>query len=65
MLNVMLKQFTWCELMRPFGIDGDRPITDKQFEDLMRPTNDDVSIEGVKIRCLSVPEDWEPPVGAQ
>lgn len=64
MINATLKQYAWSELLRPFGSEGDKPITDKQFEDLMRPTNDDVSIEGVKIRCLSVPADWEPSVSA-
>jgi hypothetical protein len=40
MLTAKLRQYTWDELLRPFGDAGDVPITDEEFEDLMKPTND-------------------------
>ena len=39
MCNVVLRQYTCDELMRPFS--DNRPVTDDEFEQLMAPTNFD------------------------
>ncbi|MDO8303288.1 MAG: hypothetical protein Q7T18_08605 [Sedimentisphaerales bacterium] len=50
MLNATLKQYTWDELMTPFG--NNKPITDDEFTALMAPTNSDTSIDNVPLTAF-------------
>lgn len=50
MLNVTLRQYSWGDLMTPFG--NDDPITDAEFVALMAPTNSDTSIDTIPLTAL-------------
>lgn len=52
MLNVTLRQYSWNELMRPFG--DDKPISDEEFMSLMAPTNTDTPIDRVPLTALTM-----------
>ena len=50
MLNATFRQYTWDELMAPFG--DDKPVSDDEFRALMAPTNSDTSIDNVPLTAL-------------
>lgn len=50
MLNAMLKQYSWDDLMCP--CKSAQPISDAQFVALMAPTNSDTSINDVPLTAM-------------
>lgn len=58
MLNAMLRQYSWDELMFPFA--SNEQISDAAFVALMAPTNSDTSINDVPLNAMPMRDPGMP-----